>query len=1085
MESTGVENPDTSAFPEQPDPSAFLEQQHDESAFPDHPDETTFPDQPETSAFQEQLDASAATSTEAQLAMLVKLSTQGVPKLFCPICNKALVSLHGYVKHVKKHEPPGGFLCRYCEARFCSDEELKKHRETEHTTIACRLCKDTTFTNEEDYRVHIRDIHNGVDRQLYNCEKCGAAYKTIEPYRRHIENDCGSIKPFKCDLCPMAFVTKYNLKHHKENHSGELKFCCSYCGRNFKQKARLIEHERTHTGEKPYKCDVCGKSFSHRESIVTHSTIHTGIRLIECKCCSSRFSCYSNLIKHRRNRPDTCGQPEYDPPRNRIRKFTSRIPALLNPNTEIKVVNVNKIIKPDDLEKAKAKEKEASEKPKPPRTARKRTGGGGLNLPIRKRQTKNKKRSKTTIEFDDSDDEDVDWTGRKDNGNEEQDSEDKPLKDKIVRPKRERKTRGKPETDPIEEVPITAGPSTAWSDDSEDDYVPDFEKEDDSEEEAKESKDLKFPIKIKQEAKEDTSHLDIQNLDEFEYSTIDTSAVKSEKDDINIFSEKDKILECLLSEGDSFIDTSLPTGTTNAPTEYKAQSHVKKGKLLKNYSTEECDKDYTLEETEVVLVKNEDSDDDDDDHFPLEDMLEVKAEYPPHTIDTGGNTECRVLLQHITVRYPELKTQSTIKVSRNCQPFFSKNPSLKSLMRKANKKRQYRPRGCSDREAPKGQRKSKITGQELRARLKLKKRDKSYQCPHCIKLYYMRKPFERHMREDHNKTDEEIKELLRPVLDDVPTDDVFKCHICDKIYLMEKRLKDHIPKHGPDGSLIHKCPCYCLQYFATREEAQLHAQQAHKDLLWCAICEKFMTGSDALKTHRARLHGSKEVQFKRNLVCDKCGKKFMGRTQLMDHVRSDCGRVPIYQCQVCGKCLTTAGILKTHMLLHQDERPYECDTCGKTFKIKAQYKTHTKFAHSDEKRFKCHLCPKAYPYRESLLTHMSVHTGIKRFLCNGCGKRFTCVSNLQAHRKVHAETCGLLPLNAKATQYMGVQKGNLLLGAKPEPGLDYVESQTLVAKEVYTQDVHMVPDDILRSSQPSNSLTGGLPLNYTTDIILL
>lgn len=116
---------------------------------------------------------------------------------------------------------------------------------------------------------------------------------------------------------------------------------------------------------------------------------------------------------------------------------------------------------------------------------------------------------------------------------------------------------------------------------------------------------------------------------------------------------------------------------------------------------------------------------------------------------------------------------------------------------------------------------------------------------------------------------------------------------------------------------------------------------------------------------------------------------------------------------------------------------------------------------------------------------MAVHTGIKRFLCNGCGKRFTCVSNLQAHRKVHAETCGLLPLNAKATQYMGVQKGTLLLGAKPEPGLDYVESQTLVAKEVFTQDVQATTEDVARSMQPSNSLSAGLPLNYSTDIILM
>lgn len=333
-------------------------------------------------------------------------------------------------------------------------------------------------------------------------------------------------------------------------------------------------------------------------------------------------------------------------------------------------------------------------------------------------------------------------------------------------------------------------------------------------------------------------------------------------------------------------------------------------------------------------------------------------QFPPTPLN-AQNSECKVIIEDITKRYPLLKTQSTIKVARNAKPFYSKSFTVRNLI-KQPPKRKYRPRGSGPPKEPtkggeKKTRKAKITAGELKARMAiLKKRDKSYKCPHCIKLYYMRKPFEKHLRDDHQKTDDEIKELLKEE-GEIPTDDVFKCHICDKIYLMEKRLLDHIPKHGPEGNLVHKCPCYCVLYFATREEAQAHAHDVHKDQLWCEICQKYMTGSDALKSHRVRIHGSKEFQFKRNLVCDKCGKKFMGRTQLMDHVRSDCGRVPIYQCQVCGKCLTTAGILKTHMLLHQDERPYQCEQCGKAFKIKAQYKTHITFAHSDEKRFKCHV----------------------------------------------------------------------------------------------------------------------------------
>ncbi|XP_065357906.1 zinc finger protein 699 [Calliphora vicina] len=1044
-------------------------------------------------------DASAASTSSAAAAaqqnMLVKLSTDGVPKLFCPICNKALVSLAGYVKHVKKHDPPGGFICRYCDSRFCSDEELKKHRETEHTTIACRLCKDTTFTNEDDYRSHIRDIHQGVDREIFTCEKCGAAYKTIDPYRRHMETECGRIKPYKCDKCQLAFVTKYNLKQHLDNHSGELKFCCSYCGRNFKQKARLVEHERTHTGEKPYSCDVCGKSFSHRESIVTHSSIHTGIRLVECKGCTSRFSCYSNLIKHRRNRPDTCGLPQFDPPRNRIRKHTSRIPATLNPTSEIKVVNVNKIIKPDDQVKVANLKKESPNKPassKPVKTkptARKRTGPAPApqTAPptLRKRSPRKK-----IVDFDLIEDEDLKVEELL---TEDMDDDDDylPLKPKQ---KTELKTQEETNIPPPElgmsDKPLQNQTTTQWSDDSEDEYVPDFEPADSDtdDEEDKALNDFKIPLPtagIKQENYDDeddlaiTTNIQIEPLGEFEYTRMDsyTAEVKYEDEKDNLFDEKDRILEHLLNENDY-------TALEELREDKSSPEQIKRKRARKTCESKDSqDTDDILKEAEVAYIKYEDSDELEE---AGEDILEEKYKAIEATQD--DIKACYVLLEDVSNCFPALKEGPSVKVPRNFQPFFSKSEKIKKFIKKRGKYRPRRPKAepgsDEDNKAGKSYRLASISAKQLRERMKLlKRRDKSWQCADCIKIYYMRKPYEKHLRDDHKKSEEFIKEVFKNELDDVQTDDVFKCHICDKIYLMEKRLLSHIPKHGADGSLIHKCPCYCTLYFATREEATAHAHDKHKDMLWCEICEKFMTGCDALKSHKARIHGgNKDYKNNRNLICMKCGKKFLGRTQLTDHERSDCGRLPLYQCQECGKCLTTAGILKTHMLLHNDARPYQCDKCGKTFKIKAQYKTHIKYAHTDEKRFKCHLCPKEYPYRESLLTHMSVHTGIKRFMCNGCGKRFTCVSNLQAHRKVQAESCGQLPLNAKATQYMGVQKGNLLMGAKPEPGLDYVETRTFVAKDVITHDLPMAQElnNQARNMQQDGSLSDGVPLNYVT-----
>lgn len=53
------------------------------------------------------------------------------------------------------------------------------------------------------------------------------------------------------------------------------------------------------------------------------------------------------------------------------------------------------------------------------------------------------------------------------------------------------------------------------------------------------------------------------------------------------------------------------------------------------------------------------------------------------------------------------------------------------------------------------------------------------------------------------------------------------------------------------------------------------------------------------------------------------------------------------------------------------------------------------------------VCPKSFSYRESLVTHSSLHTGVKPYICEGCGNRFSCIGNLIKHRRSRPDSCGL------------------------------------------------------------------------------
>lgn len=285
-----------------------------------------------------------------------------------------------------------------------------------------------------------------------------------------------------------------------------------------------------------------------------------------------------------------------------------------------------------------------------------------------------------------------------------------------------------------------------------------------------------------------------------------------------------------------------------------------------------------------------------------------------------------------------------------------------------------------------------------------------FQCSHCPSQYTSEYLIGRHLERDHGIM---LKELLETLQYGkvCAREKRFQCRHCERLYANEKVLEKHILLHGPDNSFIHKCPC-CTTYYATEEEAREHAMDKHRWRLECSICQKVFKEPEGLVNHNKYFHQGFKSHKKGCYVCPKCGKNFSSRTAVTDHERANCGQDPLYQCDICKKCLHSASSLKNHYTVHSDELPFSCQYCGKSYRTAGQVKVHER-CHTGEKPYSCEFCPKTFGHRESLHTHRSLHTGIKRYMCSGCGMRFTCVSNLQAHKRSHKTTCGTVPNASK------------------------------------------------------------------------
>ena len=200
--------------------------------------------------------------------------------------------------------------------------------------------------------------------------------------------------------------------------------------------------------------------------------------------------------------------------------------------------------------------------------------------------------------------------------------------------------------------------------------------------------------------------------------------------------------------------------------------------------------------------------------------------------------------------------------------------------------------------------------------------------------------------------------------------------------------------------------------FATSSRSSFRAHMImhqRKDVLkdvkkTCPVCKLSFKTLFKFKEHLSK-HASKMVGGKVKCLVADCGQA-VNKSGLYEHIIfGHFGDQYKLRCDQCDFRTTTSSKLKSHLMMHMDERPFKCQECDKGFRNNRQLQDHLNIVHKKEPVITCTECCVSFLTQFQLNKHkQSKHSNLI-FNCQSCDKTFTSNASLKAHVKnVHRKT---------------------------------------------------------------------------------
>ena len=237
------------------------------------------------------------------------------------------------------------------------------------------------------------------------------------------------------------------------------------------------------------------------------------------------------------------------------------------------------------------------------------------------------------------------------------------------------------------------------------------------------------------------------------------------------------------------------------------------------------------------------------------------------------------------------------------------------------------------------------------------------------------------------------------------------CSICGSKFESVDSLDQHTPcsediwAEDGKGDQCFKCGLWCPNRAVVEAHRKQHRSQEDVEAYRqgakvgfpCVLCEKVFKNKHACRRHIKMVHEGVSC-YKHH--CEHCGKGFLTKGHMRDHIALHHLKIKRYMCDYCEQQFVCGPTLRRHVRKeHTKHKPYQCQHCGERFFEKTPLQRHLT-VHTGLAPFMCEHCGKGFYTKHSFTNHGSTHSTVKEFVCGGCQKGFTRKYNLQAHSKI-------------------------------------------------------------------------------------